>query len=224
MSIAGSFRAQIGITDPPATETFFIALVVPSKNPIHFPSGEKNGARASVTPERGTASSWSMPRMTRRAVPGRIDQAGVFHGSACHETERLRDDAPPVAGATGRHGSTPEASGSSWSRASPMSRRQPPHFGRDVRRQHLPGRFLADHRHNRVGHIVAGKGSRAGQHLEQHAPEGPDVGTLVDRGQQHFDRDVAIQLRITRAVDLTHAARAEHGEDFVGTEARAGCE
>ncbi len=115
------------------------------------------------------------------AVPGRIDQAGVFHGSACHETERLRDDAPPVAGATGRHGSTPEASGSSWSRASPMSRRQPPHFGRDVRRQRLPGRFLADHRHNRVGHIVAGKGSRAGQHLEQHAPEGPDVGTLVDR-------------------------------------------
>ena len=44
------------------------------------------------------------------------------------------------------------------------------------------------------------------------------------RGQvrgQHLDGDVAAQARVVGAVDLAHAARAERGEDPVGTERRA---
>ena len=39
---------------------------------------------------------------------------------------------------------------------------------------------------------------------------------------QHLDRHVAAEPRVLGAVDLAHAARAERGDDFVGTEAGAG--
>ena len=38
---------------------------------------------------------------------------------------------------------------------------------------------------------------------------------------QHLDRDVALELRIARAIHLTHAAHAERGDDFVRAKARA---
>ena len=38
---------------------------------------------------------------------------------------------------------------------------------------------------------------------------------------QDLDRDVAIELRVARAIHLAHAAGAERGEDLVGAEARA---
>ena len=41
---------------------------------------------------------------------------------------------------------------------------------------------------------------------------------------QHLDRDVAIQLRIARAIDLAHAAGAQGGEDLIRAEAKAGVE
>ena len=37
--------------------------------------------------------------------------------------------------------------------------------------------------------------------------------------RQHLECDVAIQLRVAGPVDLTHAAGAERGSDFVWTEA-----
>ena len=39
---------------------------------------------------------------------------------------------------------------------------------------------------------------------------------------QDLDRDVAIQLRVARAIHLAHAAGPEGREDFVGAEASAG--
>jgi len=41
---------------------------------------------------------------------------------------------------------------------------------------------------------------------------------------QHFHRDLPVQLRVARAVDLAHAARAERGQDLVCAEACAGRE
>src|SRR5258705_13903220 len=43
---------------------------------------------------------------------------------------------------------------------------------------------------------------------------------LSHRGQQHLDRDVAIQLRVARAIHLAHPTRPKQGDDFVRTEAR----
>ena len=47
---------------------------------------------------------------------------------------------------------------------------------------------------------------------------------LVTRQEigQHFDGDVAIQLRVMGAIDLAHAARADQRDDFVRTEASSG--
>ena len=39
---------------------------------------------------------------------------------------------------------------------------------------------------------------------------------------QDLDRDVAVEARVARAVDLAHAAGAEGGEDLVGAEAGSG--
>ena len=45
---------------------------------------------------------------------------------------------------------------------------------------------------------------------------------ISDCLHKHLDRDVAIQLRIARAIDLAHSPSAEGGEDFVRTDATAG--
>ena len=39
---------------------------------------------------------------------------------------------------------------------------------------------------------------------------------------QHSDRDVAVELRIARAIHLTHAVHADRGDDLVRAEAAAG--
>ena len=41
---------------------------------------------------------------------------------------------------------------------------------------------------------------------------------------QYFDRDLSTQFEIAGLVHFSHAARAQLGEDFVVTEARAGLE
>src|SRR5262249_47805605 len=45
-----------------------------------------------------------------------------------------------------------------------------------------------------------------------------------ERIWQHFDRDVALQLRIARAIHLAHAARTDLRGNFIRTEASAGGE
>src|SRR5262245_37501884 len=54
-------RSQMVATAPPPSGTFLILSVV--QNPIHAPSGEKNGASASSVPAIATAS----PRSRERA-------------------------------------------------------------------------------------------------------------------------------------------------------------
>ena len=39
--------------------------------------------------------------------------------------------------------------------------------------------------------------------------------------RQDFDRDIAIQTRITCAIHLAHATRTERRDDFIGTQASA---
>ena len=56
--------------------------------------------------------------------------------------------------------------------------------------------------------------------LWSNAPAAPIAG----EGRKHLDRDLALQLRVARAIDLAHATGAEWGQDFVRAEARAGCE
>ena len=38
---------------------------------------------------------------------------------------------------------------------------------------------------------------------------------------QDFDGDIAVEPRVSRAIDLTHPSGTNGGDDFVGTEARA---
>jgi hypothetical protein len=47
-----------------------------------------------------------------------------------------------------------------------------------------------------------------------------DETVLASR--QHLHCDLAAEPRVLGAVDLAHAARAERGDDLVGTEAGAG--
>ena len=54
---------------------------------------------------------------------------------------------------------------------------QPPHRDGDL----AEIRLRLDNRRNRVRHIVTGKQSAAGEHLEQLDSERPDICTLVDR-------------------------------------------
>ncbi len=55
----------------------------------------------------------------------------------------------------------------------------------------------------------------------EHLRLAPEPGKPVRIGcpcvRQDFQRDVAIEFRVPGAVDLTHAARAEGGDDFVRT-------
>lgn len=50
------------------------------------------------------------------------------------------------------------------------------------------------------------------------------IGIVGQRGGQHFDADVAIQLRIGRPIDLTNTAFANQGNDFVRLQFLAGRE
>ena len=50
------------------------------------------------------------------------------------------------------------------------------------------------------------------------------VGVGGKRGGQDLDRNVATQARVTRPIDLAHAARTQWSDDFVRAEAGAGGE
>ncbi len=55
------------------------------------------------------------------------------------------------------------------------------------------------------------------------APEArKTIGIIGHRRQQHLDRDVAIQLRVARAMHLAHTAYAQGREDVVRAESSAG--
>ncbi len=62
------------------------------------------------------------------------------------------------------------------------------------------------------------------QHLRLAAETGETVGIVRDGREQNLDRDLAVQFRIARAIDLAHAAGAQRRDDFVRPEARAGIE
>ena len=53
---------------------------------------------------------------------------------------------------------------------------------------------------------------------------GDAIGILCECGGQDLDRDVALQARVAGAIDLAHAAGAEHRFDFVRAEARSALE
>ena len=53
---------------------------------------------------------------------------------------------------------------------------------------------------------------------------GQAIGISRERVGQDLDRDVAIQLRVARAIHLAHAAGADRRGDLVGAEAGAGSE
>ena len=44
-----------------------------------------------------------------------------------------------------------------------------------------------------------------------------------DRWRQDFDGDLALQLRVGRAIDLAHTSGANGGDHFIGPETGAGC-
>ena len=48
------------------------------------------------------------------------------------------------------------------------------------------------------------------------------VGIAREELGKDLQRDVTIELRVARTIDLTHAARAECRDDLVGAEARTG--
>jgi hypothetical protein len=50
------------------------------------------------------------------------------------------------------------------------------------------------------------------------------IGIGRERGGQDFNRNVAAEPRIPRAIDLTHSAGSQSGDDLVGAEAGAGSE
>ena len=55
------------------------------------------------------------------------------------------------------------------------------HAGGHIRTQGLPLRLQLHDRRQRVREILARKGPLAGEHLEEHYPERPDDGALIDR-------------------------------------------
>ena len=63
-----------------------------------------------------------------------------------------------------------------------------------------------------------------GEHLRFALEPREAIGIVREGLGQHLDRDVAIQPRIARAIDLAHAARAEQRQDFICAETSAGRE
>src|SRR4029453_906739 len=60
-----------------------------------------------------------------------------------------------------------------------------------------------------------------GEHLRLPAEARQPFGILRHAVRQRFHRDVAAEACIPRTIDLTHAARAEQGNDLVRTELRS---
>src|SRR5207249_331066 len=53
---------------------------------------------------------------------------------------------------------------------------------------------------------------------------GEAIAVLEEEIRQGLDRDLAVQLQVPRAVDLSHAAPANRGDDLVRADAGTGCE
>src|SRR5258706_4216149 len=63
-----------------------------------------------------------------------------------------------------------------------------------------------------------------GEDLRFASKAGQPVWVVRDRPAQNLQRNVTIELRVARAIDLAHAAGAERAEDLVGAEVRTGGE
>ena len=63
-----------------------------------------------------------------------------------------------------------------------------------------------------------------GEHFRFALKAREPIGVSRDGRRQSLDRNLALQLRVRRAVDLAHAAGADGGDHFIGTETRAGSE
>jgi len=50
------------------------------------------------------------------------------------------------------------------------------------------------------------------------------IGVARKRSGQHFDRDVASETRVARAIDFAHAAAAEKARDLIRAESAAGAQ
>ena len=60
------------------------------------------------------------------------------------------------------------------------------------------------------------------EHLRFALEAGEAIGIARERVRQDLQRDLAIQLRVARAIDLAHAAGAKRGQDLIRAEARSG--
>jgi len=95
-----------------------------------------------------------------------------------------------------------------------------------------------DQLHHESAHVVSGfsrtffepvnRGDRRmierGQQLRFAREPRDAVGVVAKSLRQDFDRHLAAQTRIMRAIDLPHSSGTEHGDDFVRTELEAGSE
>ena len=177
-----------------------------ARKATHLPSGEIS-ARSSVPCQSVKRENVALARgsAVRRGHWGR---RRFPHD---HDTRRRAPGAPPTVAMSARHAakvpsrtSEPGSASSSASisiRTSPISlrrcfgflarqRKQDPsyrHGGRGGQRR--PVRLALENLRDRVRGGVASKRDAPGQHLVEHASEGPDVGALVDRRGRAPARD-----------------------------------
>ena len=62
---------------------------------------------------------------------------------------------------------------------------------------------------------------QGGEHLRFTPEPGEAVGIVGDGGQQHFDRDLAVQRRVTGPIHLAHSAHADPRRELIRADARA---
>ena len=60
------------------------------------------------------------------------------------------------------------------------------------------------------------------QHLRFAVEARQSLRVVGEDVRENFDRDVTVQLRVARPIDLAHAAGPEGGQDFVRAEAGSG--
>ena len=91
-------------------------------------------------------------------------------------------------------------------------------------RQRLSVHELEDEALRRAGGLEAVDGRdlrviQRGEDLRLTLEAREAVGVLAERGRQDFQRDVATERHIARAIHLAHPAGAERRDDFIGAEA-----
>jgi len=65
---------------------------------------------------------------------------------------------------------------------------------------------------------------RGGRRISQQVEARDPVGIRNNQLGQDLDRDIATELGVLRAIDLTHSAQAEERDDFIGAKATTGGE